>query len=175
MKPWMIIVALVIIVGAVVAYTMTRKSAQEQTATTVPAAQAPAQPATMANPQKQFLVENGKREGWKTTPSGLQYFVEKAADQTQPMPTATSEVTVNYEGKLIDGTVFDSSYARNEPATFPLNGVIPGWTEGVALMRKGDVFNFAIPSELAYGDRPVGPIPPGSTLLFKVELLDFKP
>jgi FKBP-type peptidyl-prolyl cis-trans isomerase len=175
MKPWMIVVALIIVVGAAVAYTLTRKPAQEETAT-APATEQPAPaPAEPVNPQKQFLTDNANREGWKTTPSGLQYYVEKAADQSQPTPTDTSEVTVNYEGKLIDGTVFDSSYARNEPATFPLNGVIKGWTEGVAMMRKGEVWDFAIPAELAYGDRPVGPIPPGSTLLFKVELLDFKP
>jgi FKBP-type peptidyl-prolyl cis-trans isomerase len=173
MKPWIIVVALVVIVGAVVAYTLTRKPAQEETAAAPAAQPAPAATETV-NPQKQFLADNGKREGWKTTPSGLQYYVEKAADQSQPTPSETSEVTVNYEGKLIDGTVFDSSYARNEPATFPLNGVIKGWTEGVAMMRKGEVWDFAIPAELAYGDRPVGPIPPGSTLLFKVELLDFK-
>jgi FKBP-type peptidyl-prolyl cis-trans isomerase len=172
----MIVVALVVIVGVIVAFVTMRKPAQEETATApTPAAEQPAAaPAEAANPQKQFLADNAKREGWKTTPSGLQYYVEKAADQSQPTPSETSEVTVNYEGKLIDGTVFDSSYARNEPATFPLNGVIKGWTEGVAMMRKGEVWDFAIPAELAYGDRPVGPIPPGSTLLFKVELLDFK-
>ena len=89
-----------------------------------------------------------------------------------PKPSDTSTVSVFYEGTLIDGTIFDSSYETGDTISFPLNGVIPGWTEGLQLMPVGSTFKFYIPSELAYGSRPTGPIPANSTLIFKVELLD---
>ena len=117
------------------------------------------------------MCSSDLREGWKTTPSGLQYYVEKAADQAQPTPTATNEVTVNYEGKLIDGTVFDSSYARNEPAEFQLLGVIKCWTEGVQRMHVGGKARLVCPSNLAYGDEGNQGIPGGAALVFEVELL----
>lgn len=117
-----------------------------------------------------FLAENGKKENVKSTPSGLQYIVEKEGEGAQP--TAEDEVTVHYTGKLIDGTVFDSSVNRGEPATFPLNRVIPGWTEGVQLMKEGGKYTFFIPSDLAYGPQGVpNAIPPHSTLIFEVELI----
>ena len=119
-----------------------------------------------------FLVENGKREGVKTTESGLQYEVITAGEGAQP--AETDVVVVHYKGTLIDGTEFDSSYKRNEPVNFPLNRVIKGWTEGVQLMNVGSKFKFAIPSELAYGDRATGSIPAHSTLIFEVELLDIE-
>ena len=123
---------------------------------------------------EKFLAENKKKEGVKTTPSGLQYKVIK--EGTGPQPKATDIVTANYRGTLIDGTEFDSSYKRGEPATFPLNGVIKGWTEGVQLMKVGSKYQLFIPSNLAYGDRAVGPdITPNSTLIFEVELLGAKP
>ena len=123
---------------------------------------------------EQFLAENKKKEGVKTTASGLQYKVIK--EGTGPQPKATDTVTVNYEGKLVDGTVFDSSYKRGEPATFPLNAVIKGWTEGLQLMKTGGKYQLFIPSALAYGDRAVGPdITANSTLMFDVELLSVKP
>ena len=119
---------------------------------------------------EKFLEENKKNENVKTTPSGLQYVVEKEGEGAQP--TAEDEVTVHYTGKLIDGTVFDSSVSRGEPATFPLNRVIPGWTEGVQLMKEGAKYTFFIPSDLAYGPQGVqGVIPPHSTLIFEVELI----
>lgn len=119
---------------------------------------------------KKFLEENGKKPEVKTTASGLQYVVEK--EGTGAKPTAEDEVTVHYTGKLLDGTVFDSSVNRGEPATFPLNRVIPGWTEGVQLMSEGAKYTFFIPSDLAYGPQGVqGAIPPHSTLIFEVELL----
>lgn len=117
-----------------------------------------------------FLAENGKKENVKTTASGLQYVVEKEGEGAQP--TAEDEVTVHYIGKLLNGTVFDSSVNRGEPATFPLNRVIPGWTEGVQLMKEGAKYTFFIPSDLAYGPNGVpNVIPPHSTLIFEVELI----
>ena len=117
-----------------------------------------------------FMSENAGREGVITTPSGLQY--EVITEGTGASPSATDQVTVHYHGTLIDGTVFDSSVERGEPATFPLNGVIPGWTEGLQLMKEGGKTRFYIPSDLAYGDRAASElIGPGSTLIFDVELL----
>lgn len=120
-----------------------------------------------------FLEENKKKEGIKTTSSGLQYKVIK--DGEGPMPKATDTVTVNYRGTLVDGTEFDSSYKRGEPATFPVNGVIPGWVEALQLMKVGSKFQLFIPSGLAYGERGAGQqIGPNSALIFEVELLSIK-
>lgn len=117
-----------------------------------------------------FLAENKGKEGVKETASGLQYIVEKEGEGAQP--TAEDEVTVHYTGRLLDGTVFDSSVNRGEPATFPLNRVIPGWTEGLQLMKEGGKTVFFIPSDLAYGAQGVpNAIPPHSVLIFEVELL----
>jgi FKBP-type peptidyl-prolyl cis-trans isomerase FklB len=118
-----------------------------------------------------FLAENRKKDGVKTTDSGLQYKVVTVGTGTSPK--ATDKVTVNYRGTLVDGTEFDSSYKRGNPATFSLNQVIKGWTEGIQLMREGGKFTFFIPSELAYGERgtPSGPIGPNAVLIFDVELL----
>ncbi len=125
--------------------------------------------------QKAFLAENLKKPDWKATPSGLQYHPIKKAAADAAQPPAGATVTVHYEGKFTDGKVFDSSYARKEPATFPLGGVIRGWQEGVPLMHVGETWEFAIPSDLAYGDMGRPPqIPGGSTLIFKIELLDVK-
>lgn len=119
---------------------------------------------------KAFLQENGKRPEVTTTASGLQYEVITAG--TGKSPKAHETVLVHYEGTLIDGTVFDSSYKRNEPIDFPLNQVIKGWTEGVQLMQEGSKFRFTIPSELAYGSGGAGcDIGPNETLIFDVELL----
>jgi FKBP-type peptidyl-prolyl cis-trans isomerase len=108
---------------------------------------------------------------WTTTASGLKYQVLKRGTGTVS-PKATDTVKVHYEGKLLDGTVFDSSIARGQPVSFPLNGVIPGWTEGLQLMKEGDKFKFEIPPNLAYGANSPSPlIPPNSTLVFEVELL----
>ncbi|MDR2785571.1 MAG: FKBP-type peptidyl-prolyl cis-trans isomerase [Treponema sp.] len=117
-----------------------------------------------------FMTDNGKRNGVITTTSGLQY--EVISEGTGPKPGASNTVRVNYEGTLIDGTVFDSSYPRGEPVEFPLTGVIPGWTEGIQLMPVGSTYKLYIPSELAYGTQsPGGAIGPNSVLIFKVELL----
>jgi FKBP-type peptidyl-prolyl cis-trans isomerase len=119
-----------------------------------------------------FLEENGKREGVITTESGLQY--EVITEGTGPKPNENSTVTVFYEGTLIDGTVFDSSYETGDSVTFPLNGVIPGWTEGLQLMSVGSTYNLYLPASLGYGARATGPIPGNSVLIFKVELLDIE-
>ena len=121
-----------------------------------------------------YLKANAEKEGVKVTASGLQYLEITAGDG--PKPTATDEVTVHYRGTLIDGTEFDSSYSRGSPASFPLNQVIPGWTEGVQLMSVGSKFQFVIPYELGYGERGAGgSIGPFETLVFEVELLEIKP
>ena len=120
---------------------------------------------------EEFLRINKEKTGVKTTSSGLQY--EVIVDGEGKKPKATDTVTVHYEGRLIDGRVFDSSIQRGQPASFGLNQVIPGWTEGVQLMSKGAKYRFFIPSELAYGSRQAGElIEPDSTLIFDVELLD---
>lgn len=116
-----------------------------------------------------FLAANAKKEGVKTTKSGLQYKVLKSGKGKSPK--STDSVKVHYHGTLIDGTVFDSSVDRGQPISFPLNQVIPGWTEGLQLMKEGDKWQLFIPSELAYGERGMGPITPNSTLIFDVELL----
>src|SRR6476619_7361380 len=122
----------------------------------------------MADAGKAFLEENGKKEGVTTTASGLQYKVVKAG--TGAKPKATDTVNVHYKGTFLDGKTFDSSYDRGQPISFPLNGVIAGWTEGVQLMPVGATYEFYIPSNLAYGERGAGgAIPPNATLIFVVE------
>ncbi len=122
---------------------------------------------------EQFLEENASKEGVMVTESGLQYKI--ITEGSGKSPEATNTVKVNYEGSLIDGTVFDSSFEGGQPIEFPLNRVIPGWTEGVQLMKEGATFEFYIPSELAYGENGAGGvIPPNATLIFKVELLEVK-
>ena len=119
---------------------------------------------------REFLEENAKNDSVIQTESGLQYMVLKEGTGAKPGPT--DEVTVHYTGKLINGTVFDSSVERGEPATFPLNKVIPGWTEGLQLMSEGAKYRLFIPSELAYGEKGAGEqILPNSTLIFDVELI----
>jgi FKBP-type peptidyl-prolyl cis-trans isomerase len=121
-----------------------------------------------------YLQENMKKEGVQVTESGLQYSVITEGDGAKPV--ATDQVTVHYRGTLIDGTEFDSSYSRGEPATFGLNQVIPGWTEGVQLMNVGSKYQFVVPQELGYGDRGAGgAIGPFETLIFEVELVEINP
>ena len=139
----------------------------------------PQGPATQENwevGQAAYLMRNGQRRGWTTAPSGLQYRRVGKAQPNGVQPTATDTVKVHYRGTFIDGREFDSSYSRNAPASFPLNRVIKGWTEGVALMRTGETFEFVIPADLAYGARWMGTeIPANSTLRFTVELLEVNP
>lgn len=134
------------------------------------------------NPEKnlatanEFLGDNAKKEGVETTDSGLQYKVLSRGEDAGESPGEADVVRVHYEGRLLNGTVFDSSYARGEPVEFPLGRVIPGWIEGVQLMKEGDKFQFFIKPELAYGERgtPGGPIGPNELLVFDVELLEVK-
>ncbi|RYG06816.1 MAG: FKBP-type peptidyl-prolyl cis-trans isomerase, partial [Caulobacteraceae bacterium] len=126
--------------------------------------------------QRAYLAWNSTQRGWTIAPSGLQYRRVGRARPNAPQPLKTDTVRVHYRGTLINGKEFDSSYARNEPAEFPLNRVIPGWTEGVALMRVGETYDFVIPADLAYAGRRMGDdIPANSTLLFHVELLAVNP
>ena len=121
------------------------------------------------NRQQLYLLQLKPSDGWAATSSGLRYRRVKAGPGG-PSPSPTDVVTIHYTGSFIEGGVFDSSVARGEPATFPLPRLIKGWQEGVPLMRVGDTFEFAIPQHLAYGPTGKGPIPPGSTLLFTIEL-----
>ncbi|HAO63249.1 MAG: FKBP-type peptidyl-prolyl cis-trans isomerase [Sodaliphilus sp.] len=118
---------------------------------------------------KEYLANNAKEEGVKVTESGLQYLVVKEGNGKKPGPNDV--VTVHYTGRLVDGTVFDSSVERGEPATFAVGQVIPGWVEGLQLMSEGSAYRLFIPSELAYGEHGTGPIQPNSTLIFDVQLL----
>ena len=122
---------------------------------------------------EKFLAENKTKDGVKTTPSGLQYKV--ITQGTGAIPADSSKVKVNYKGTLIDGTEFDSSYKRNEPATFRANQVIKGWTEALTMMPVGSKWELYIPQELAYGARESGQIKPFSTLVFEVELVEIEP
>lgn len=142
------------------------KRQAEQQAQTAAAGQA-----NLAEGQK-FLAENKTKEGVQVTESGLQYKVVTQGDGAKPK--AEDTVKVHYRGTLLDGTEFDSSYARNQPISFALNRVIAGWTEGVQLMPVGSKYMFYIGPELAYGESGGGPIPPNSTLVFEVELLDIE-
>jgi len=120
--------------------------------------------------EEAFLAENAKKEGVQTLPSGLQYKTLK--EGTGEKPTLYNRVTVNYRGTLLNGTEFDSSYKRNQPATFPVNGVIPGWTEALQMMKTGSKWQLFIPAKLAYGEKGAGDhIPPNAMLIFEVDLL----
>ncbi len=125
---------------------------------------------------KKFLAENARKDGIKSTPSGLQYQVLTEGAEGGKSPSATDLVEVHYQGTLLNGTEFDSSYARGTPAEFPLNRVIAGWTEGVQLMSEGDKFRFFIPPDLGYGETGTqgGPIGPNEALIFEVELISVK-
>ncbi len=132
------------------------------------------QVAAVRTEDMKYLAANGKKPGVVTTGSGLQYSVIRQG--SGPKPGRTDMVLVHYEGKLVDGTVFDSSYSRGQPAAFPLDQVIPAWTEGVQLMPVGSKYHFVVPPALGYGARGAGGvIPPGAVLEFDVELLAVKP
>jgi len=122
-----------------------------------------------------FLAKNAKADGVKTLPSGLQYKVIRSAPAGAPKPDLNDEVKVHYEGTLIDGTVFDSSYEGGAPAVFTIKGLIPAWEQAIPMMRVGDAWYLYVPPELGYGPDGSGPIPPNSVLVFKIELLGVLP
>jgi peptidylprolyl isomerase/FKBP-type peptidyl-prolyl cis-trans isomerase FklB len=122
-----------------------------------------------------FLRKNATAEGVKTLPDGLQYKIVSSGPADGPHPRLGDDVKVNYEGSLIDGTVFDSTYKDGEPAVFTVGGVIPAWNEALQLMRPGDVWYLYIPSKLGYGPGGKGPIPPNAVMVFKIELLGVLP
>lgn len=122
-----------------------------------------------------FLADNAKKDGVKTTSSGLQYKVIKSGSGDAKQPGPDDTVRVDYEGRLINGTVFDSSYKNGKPVTFKVNEVIPGWQEALKMMHQGDQWEVYIPAKLAYGPAGVGPIGPNETLIFKVDLLSVNP
>jgi FKBP-type peptidyl-prolyl cis-trans isomerase len=118
-----------------------------------------------------FLGKNAKVSGVMTLPSGVQYKIVASGPADGPHPGAADEVKVNYEGKLLSGKVFDSSFARGEPANFPLAGLIPAWTEALQRMRPGDEWILYVPPAMGYGEKASGPIPPNSVLIFRIQLL----
>ncbi len=132
----------------------------------------PAAPVEQSEASKAFMAKTGKETGVKVLASGLAYKVVRSGPETGLKPQLSDEVKVHYEGKLEDGTVFDSSYERGQPAAMPLNGLIPGWQEALQLMRPGDEWILYVPSNLGYGNDAAGQIPPGSPLIFKIELID---
>jgi FKBP-type peptidyl-prolyl cis-trans isomerase len=129
----------------------------------------------VAAKSKEFLAENATKAGVTTTPSGLQYTIVRSVSPSVPRPTTSDRVRVHYEGRLVDGTVFDSSYERGQPIDFGVTEVIAGWTEGLQLMRPGEEFMLYVPAEIGYGAQGGGEdIPPNAALIFKVELLAFQ-
>lgn len=134
------------------------------------------QPPSALTEAKAFLAKNATQPGVHVLPDGLQYKVVQSGPASGGHPQPGDQVKVNYEGKLLDGTVFDSSYERGAPDVMPVKGLIRGWQEALQLMRPGDTWIIYVPPELAYGDRGAGDaIPPGAALIFKLELIDFLP
>jgi FKBP-type peptidyl-prolyl cis-trans isomerase len=150
-----------------------RSAVAANTPTVAPSQRPTGAAAIHARAGEQFLAENKNKEGVRTTPSGLQYKVLR--EGSGPSPKETDTVVTHYRGTLIDGTEFDSSYKRAEAATLALNRVIRGWSEGLQIMKVGSKYQLFIPPNLAYGERGAGDIPPHSTLIFEVELLEIKP
>jgi FKBP-type peptidyl-prolyl cis-trans isomerase len=146
-------------------------------ALTLSACQGKAQAPDQSAPSKAFLAQNAKQPGVVTLPSGLQYKVVRFGPATGLKPQLTDEVKVHYEGKLINGKIFDSSYERGQPAAMPLNGLVKGWQEALQLMRPGDEWILYVPPELGYGAEGAGggEIPGGAALIFKIELIDVLP
>lgn len=131
--------------------------------------------AANAEAGKAFLAKNASEPGVRALPSGLQYQVVKSGPAEGVRPLPGDQIKVHYEGKLLSGEVFDSSYERGVPAVMPLDGLIPGWVEALQLMRPGDEWRIFVPAALGYGDEGGGPIPPGATLVFRIELIDVLP
>jgi peptidylprolyl isomerase/FKBP-type peptidyl-prolyl cis-trans isomerase FklB len=132
-------------------------------------------PAVQSEQSKAFMAKTAREPGVKVLPSGLAYKIVRSGPATGLRPQAMDEVKVNYEGKLTDGQIFDSSYERGQPVAMPLKGLIPGWQEALQLMRPGDEWILYVPSNLGYGEEGQGPIPPGAPLIFRIELIDVLP
>lgn len=137
-----------------------------------PKPKAPEGPQPPSAASTAFMAKIAKEEGVKVLPSGLAYKIVRSGPETGMKPQLTDEVKVHYEGKLEDGTIFDSSYERGQPAAMPLDGLILGWQEALQLMRPGDEWILYVPSNLGYGAEGQGPIPPGAPLIFRIELID---
>ena len=136
----------------------------------------PKAPAEASNPAaKAFMAQTAKEPGVVTLPDGLEYKIVRSGPATGLKPHLNDEVKVMYEGKLVDGTVFDSSYERGQPAAMPLKGLVKAWQEALQLMRPGDEWILYVPPELGYGAEGQGPIPPGAVLIFRIELIDVLP
>jgi peptidylprolyl isomerase/FKBP-type peptidyl-prolyl cis-trans isomerase FklB len=141
-----------------------------------PAAKAePGAPAQQSEVSKTYMDKIAKEPGVKVLPSGLAYKVVRSGPETGLKPKLHDEVKVHYEGKLEDGTIFDSSYERGAPAAMPLDRLIPAWQEALQLMRPGDEWTLYVPSNLGYGEEGAGQIPPGAPLIFRIELIDVLP
>ena len=139
------------------------------------ACQGKAQAPDQSGPSKAFMASNAKQPGVVVLPSGLQYKIVRSGPATGLKPQLHDEVKVNYEGKLLSGKVFDSSYQRGVPAALPLDGLIPAWVEALQLMRPGDEWILYVPPELGYGPEDKGEIPPNSVMIFRIELIDVLP
>jgi len=135
----------------------------------------PATPGAQSEVSKAYMDKVAKEAGVKVLPSGLAYKVDRSGAATGLKPGPNDEVKVHYEGKLEDGTVFDSSYERGQPAAMPLDRLIPAWQEALQLMRPGDAWTLYVPSNLGYGEEGAGQIPPGAPLIFRIELIDVLP
>ena len=138
-------------------------------------AEAAASASVNAKAGTDYLAQIAKQPGVVALPSGLLYKVVYSPDPNGAHPAATDTVKINYEGKLVNGHVFDSSYERNQPATYPLPQLVPAWQQAVPMMHKGDTWMLYVPSSLGYGERDMGEIPPNSVLIFKIQLLDINP
>ena len=138
-------------------------------------ARSPAPGADVGGAGKAFLARNATAPGVHVTKSGLQYRILRSGPTTGLRPKPADEVKVNYEGRLLDGDVFDSSYARGKPVAMTVRDLVPGWIEALELMRPGDEWLLYVPPSLGYGDKGAGPIPPGAVLVFRLELIDVLP
>jgi len=159
------------IAGLVLGLALLSSPALAQVATPPPQLSAAVDPAKTLAEGAAFLAANAKAPGVITLPSGLQYKITKSGPKTGPSPKVGDIIKVHYEGKLLDGTVFDSSFERGQAAIMPAEGLVPGWMEALPLMHVGDEWTLYLPPALGYGDRAAGPIPPGSVMVFRLQLI----
>jgi FKBP-type peptidyl-prolyl cis-trans isomerase len=160
------------IAGLILGLSLLSTPVLAQEASAPPQLSAAVDPAKTLAEGQAFLAQNAKAPGVVTTASGLQYKITTSGPKTGPSPKVGDIVKVPYEGKLLDGTVFDSSFERGKAAIMPAEGLVPGWMEALPLMHVGDEWTLYLPASLGYGDRPAGPIPAGSVMVFRLQLLD---